>query len=58
MYFVSLSLHIYIAGYGFMHLFLPFFVCLMKTKNPDFIHEIRIFVDSDATRNRNLTISS
>lgn len=56
MYFVSLSLHIYIAGYGFMHLLLPLCVC-NENKNPDFIHEIRIFVDSGATRNRNLTIS-
>lgn len=36
MYFVGLSLDIYIAGHGFMHLLLPLFVCLMKTKNPDF----------------------
>lgn len=37
MYFVGLSLDIYIAGHGFMHLLLPLFVCLMKTKNPDFV---------------------
>lgn len=36
MYLVGLSLDIYIAGHGFMHLLLPLFVCLMKTKNPDF----------------------
>lgn len=37
MYLVSLSLDIYIAGHGFMYLLLPLFVCLMKTKNPDFV---------------------
>ena len=37
MYFVSLSLHIYIAWHEFMYLLLPLFVCLMKTKNPDFV---------------------
>ena len=36
MYFVGLSLDIYIAGHGFMYLLLLLFVCLMKTKNPDF----------------------
>lgn len=30
MYFVGLSLDIYIAWYGFMHLLLPFFVYFME----------------------------
>lgn len=37
MYFVGLSLDIYIAWHGFMYLLLLLFVCLMKTKNPDFV---------------------
>ena len=36
MYLVGLSLDIYIAGHGFMYFLLLLFVCLMKTKNPDF----------------------
>ena len=37
MYLVGLSLDIYIAWHGFMYLLLLLFVCLMKTKNPDFV---------------------
>ena len=52
MYFVGLSLDIYIAGHGFMYLLLLLFVCVMKTKNPDFEMKSGFFVESGTTRNR------